>query len=624
MRAFVHEPMKTRSMRDVHERRPRREVHVAERALDRLALAPDRRTRPDRERRRRPARPCRGSSPTSPAASAHRCRRRPWRRTPRRRRCAARATRRARAPSRRRSARPAVPRDTRTSCRRARSSPRARRPRSTCCRSSCGPPSRARARLAGVLDHVARAAGDAEPPDRGEHHVLRRDAERQVAFEARRPSSSAAPAAASASPARARPPTCRCRRRARRTRRASRCGCRRRRSSCPGCVSPSSGPITCTIPSRPLPVANSRTPNSSQLRRSASSWALRERVGDRPVDRRHVVIHRRDRQVGAPHRPARRGAAPRTPAGSSPRARDAGRRRAAPARRLARRRRARPRPCGRACARSACRAPRRSDPKRRSSRVSSRSSHERRAHAPVEHVAVEHHVEAVAPRRVRERARDELHEVDVVARRAARAHGRARPGWWSVTKESAVRQPSPPATCVYGAIATKRVNAPGWSPTSSAITCEPVLVGGLGARDRDVRRVAGSETSRAASAVVADGHALDVPVGEQVAALVERGRVRPQRPSRPPTFEPGRPSRQWTDRQRHLAHDRERRLVEQVVRLGDRADERALDRQHAELDLRGRRPPRSPPMKLGRPIEREASGTSTAAAAPLWLPGGPG
>ena len=42
----------------------------------------------------------------------------------------------------------------------------------------------------------------------------------------------------------------------------------------PGCVSPSSGPITWTIPSRPLPVAKSRTPNSSQLARNASSCAL--------------------------------------------------------------------------------------------------------------------------------------------------------------------------------------------------------------------------------------------------------------------------------------------------------------------------------------------------------------
>ena len=42
----------------------------------------------------------------------------------------------------------------------------------------------------------------------------------------------------------------------------------------PGCVRPSSGPITCTIPSRPLPVAFSGTPNASQLSRSASSWAF--------------------------------------------------------------------------------------------------------------------------------------------------------------------------------------------------------------------------------------------------------------------------------------------------------------------------------------------------------------
>src|SRR3954469_21989180 len=42
----------------------------------------------------------------------------------------------------------------------------------------------------------------------------------------------------------------------------------------PGCVTPSSGPITCTIPSRPLPVAYSGTPDASQFCPSASSWAL--------------------------------------------------------------------------------------------------------------------------------------------------------------------------------------------------------------------------------------------------------------------------------------------------------------------------------------------------------------
>ena len=60
----------------------------------------------------------------------------------------------------------------------------------------------------------------------------------------------------------------------------------------------------------------------------------RDRVGDRLVDveRRHVVVLGRDRQVGAAHRPAGQRAARRTPAGWSPRARGAGRCRAGRAR----------------------------------------------------------------------------------------------------------------------------------------------------------------------------------------------------------------------------------------------------------------------------------------------------
>ena len=42
----------------------------------------------------------------------------------------------------------------------------------------------------------------------------------------------------------------------------------------PGCVRPSSGPITWTMPSLPDPVACSSMPNSSQLARSASSCAF--------------------------------------------------------------------------------------------------------------------------------------------------------------------------------------------------------------------------------------------------------------------------------------------------------------------------------------------------------------
>ena len=195
----------------------------------------------------------------------------------------------------------------------------------------------------------------------------------------------------------------------------------------PGCVSPSSGPITWTMPSRPLPVAKSRTPNSSQLRRSASSCARASGSVIGPSSRRHVVVHRRDGQLGPAHRAAGERAAPRTPAGSSPRARDAGRRRAATAPlgavgddvRIPDLAEQRPRAH---CVRSAA-----YEPKTRSSRVIPRSSSSAGRTCGVEHVTVEHDVEAVAPRRVRQRARHELHEVDAVAReRPKRAEERAR------------------------------------------------------------------------------------------------------------------------------------------------------------------------------------------------------
>ncbi len=41
----------------------------------------------------------------------------------------------------------------------------------------------------------------------------------------------------------------------------------------PGCVSPSSGPMTCTIPWDPLSRFSSRTPASRQLRSSAASMS---------------------------------------------------------------------------------------------------------------------------------------------------------------------------------------------------------------------------------------------------------------------------------------------------------------------------------------------------------------
>ena len=69
----------------------------------------------------------------------------------------------------------------------------------------------------------------------------------------------------------------------------------------PGCVTPSSGPITCTIPSRPCPVAKSGTPNSAQLRRRASSCAFASGSVTGPSSVGHVVVHRRERQVRPSH-----------------------------------------------------------------------------------------------------------------------------------------------------------------------------------------------------------------------------------------------------------------------------------------------------------------------------------
>ena len=164
--------------------------------------------------------------------------------------------------------------DRRTSSRRARSCPARHRPRSTCCRSSCGLRHRERADgVAAILDDVA-----GRPPA-----PIWRMTPRMTSFAVtpggelrrrrRRASSSACAAAASASPARARPRRCRCRRPARRTRRACEVWLSPQTIVMPGCVSPCSGPMTCTIPWRPLPRRVQVTPNSSQFCRSASTCA---------------------------------------------------------------------------------------------------------------------------------------------------------------------------------------------------------------------------------------------------------------------------------------------------------------------------------------------------------------
>ena len=72
--------------------------------------------------------------------------------------------------------------------------------------------------------------------------------------------------------------------------------------------------------------------------------------------------------------------------------------------------------------------------------------------------------------------------------------------------------------------------------------------------------------------------------GEEPPALVERGRVRADDLDLLERHR-GRANEAVADRQDRLAGDRERRVVEQVVRLVHRPGERALDGQDAERDV---------------------------------------
>ena len=132
-------------------------------------------------------------------------------------------------------------------------------------------------RLAGVLEHVAVAARDAELADRREHHVLGRQPERQRAVEAtsivfgRTCGSVCVASTCSTSDVpmpNASAPNAPC----------VEVWLSPQTIVMPGCVSPSSGPITCTIPSRPLPVAKSRHAELVAVARAARR-AARARAG---------------------------------------------------------------------------------------------------------------------------------------------------------------------------------------------------------------------------------------------------------------------------------------------------------------------------------------------------------
>ena len=151
---------------------------------------------------------------------------------------------------------------------------------------------------------------------------------------------------------------------------------------------------------------------------------------------------------------------------------------------------------------------------------------------------------------------------------------------------------------------TKRVYASGWSPTSRTTACSgcsrrarsPTIAaspgslrlgdlgGGLGGRRRGDRLHARQRA-------------------QQLAALLERDRVRLDDAD---VLERERLARDEVvpDRDRRLGDDRDRRLVEQVVRLVHGPGERALDRQHAvrhlALDRRLGSRPRTCPRRRAR------------------------
>ena len=177
---------------------------------------------------------------------------------------------------------------------------------------------------------------------------------------------------------------------------------------------------------------------------------------------------------------------------------------------------------------------------------------------------------------------------------------------------------------VYGASAAKRVYASGWSPTFVVDDGQPVDPRRALARDRDDRRVAElprPPPRRHPSSARRPRSRLGQR-GEQLAALVERHRVRAdladvgERDRR-------RPDEAVVDRQDRLGDDRERRVVQQVVRLVDGPDERALDREHA-VRCTARPRPRRRRRRRTAAATRRAAGKSRSQAAALWAPSRPG
>lgn len=142
------------------------------------------------------------------------------------------------------------------------------------------------------------------------------------------------------------------------------------------------------------------------------------------------------------------------------------------------------------------------------------------------------------------------------------------------------------------------------------------------ARDRDDTRIAEPRDGlRRVGGGGSDHRGRPRQVGEETSALVERDRMRAdlahllERNLR-------RADKRVADREDRLGDDRERAVVEQVVRLVHRPHERALDRQDAVgalLDVTAS----TTPVKEGCGASR-AAGKSRSHAAALCAPSRPG
>ena len=228
---------------------------------------------------------------------------------------------------------------------------------------------------------------------------------------------------------------------------------------------------------------------------------------------------------------------------------------------------------------------------------------------------VEHDVETVAPRRVRQRSRDELHQIDVVA---GERPERAEQGAGPVVGDERQRR-APAFAAAHLRIRRERDEAGEGSRTVADVVqqnLEPVRRSGFSARDRHLSRIAGFGDIASRVGGRRGGDAPNVARTEQVTALIEAQPGARARSCASSRLEPGKPTTQW----------RIGNVASRMIERGARKSRSCVSAigPTSELSI-GRTPSvtsaaaaaSTTATKLGRSTDRTASGTSTDAAASL-------